>query len=66
VFKHSCQFYSIEITNPNQNEQVAGPALLILPRKLPPEAEASSSQGQTALSSTQQLEAAWGCFLLRA
>jgi hypothetical protein len=38
MFEHSCQFSSIEVAlkfDQNQNEQISGPALLILPCKLP-------------------------------
>lgn len=35
MFDHSCQFSSIHAANQNQNQQVAGSAVPILPCKLP-------------------------------
>lgn len=34
MFEHFCQFSGIQAENQNQNQQVAGPALLILPCNL--------------------------------
>lgn len=50
MLEHSCQFYSIEIANPNYNEQVAGLALLILPCKRPPEAQSQQFTGTDGVS----------------
>lgn len=62
MLEHSCHFYSIEITNPNQKEQGAGPALPILPVKRPPEANPAGRGQTTSPSSVEHLEDTWFCF----
>lgn len=47
MFGPSCQFSSIQVANQHQNQQEAGPALLILPCTLPPES-VSSLCGQSS------------------